>query len=83
MLLFNGDGRHAISPDGTIMAIGDQSQEKRQSLIYVVPIGGGTPRKVTEKSPSYLHGWSPEGPEYSPDGKYIYFNSIRSGLMQL
>ncbi len=24
-----------------------------------------------------------DGPEYSPDGKYIYFNSVRSGRMQL
>jgi hypothetical protein len=52
---------HGISPDGTTMAISDQSQEPRQSLIYVVPIGGGTPRRVTQKSPSYFHGWSPDG----------------------
>jgi len=111
---------HAISPDGTMMAISDQSQRQRQSIVYVVPIGGGTPRQVTEKTPSYLHGWSPDGktlaycgerdgnfdiytipaaggeetrltsaeglddgPEYSPDGAHIYFNSIRSGLMQI
>jgi TolB protein len=24
-----------------------------------------------------------DGPEYSPDGKYIYFNSVRTGTMQL
>ena len=24
-----------------------------------------------------------DGPDYSPDGKYIYFNSERSGLMQI
>ena len=24
-----------------------------------------------------------DGPEYSPDGRYIYFNSTRSGKMQL
>jgi Tol biopolymer transport system component len=24
-----------------------------------------------------------DGPEYSPDGKYIYFNSVRTGKMQI
>jgi Tol biopolymer transport system component len=24
-----------------------------------------------------------DGPEYSPDGRHIYFNSVRSGLMQI
>jgi hypothetical protein len=63
---------HAISPDGTTMAISDQSQVEHQSLIYVAPIGGGTPRRVTEKSPSYLHGWS-------PDGKTLAFCGERNG----
>ncbi|MBI4875097.1 MAG: TolB family protein [Acidobacteria bacterium] len=63
---------HAISPDGTRMAISDQSQEQRRSLIYVVPIGGGTPRRVTERSPSYFHGWS-------PDGKTLAYCGERNG----
>src|SRR5205823_3921376 len=30
---------HGISPDGTQLAISDNSQEDRQSLVYIVPIG--------------------------------------------
>jgi len=52
---------HGISPDGTQMVISDQSQDEHRSLIYIVPIGGGTPRRITQKSPSYWHGWSPDG----------------------
>jgi hypothetical protein len=111
---------HGISPDGTILAISDQSQGGHESLIYVVPLAGGTPRRVTEKGPSYFHGWSPDGrklafcgvrngeydvytipaeggeetrlttapglddgPEYSPGGELIYFNSERTGRMQI
>ncbi len=52
---------HGISPDGTTLAISDQSQEQRRSIIYTVPIGGGTPSRVTKEAPSYWHGWSPDG----------------------
>jgi Tol biopolymer transport system component len=41
--------------------ISDQSQEQRRSLIYVLPITGGTPRRVTQLAPSYWHGWSQDG----------------------
>jgi TolB protein len=63
---------HAISPDGTMLAISDESQPPRRSTVYVVPIGGGTPRKVTENSPSYFHGWS-------PDGKTLAYCADRGG----
>jgi hypothetical protein len=63
---------HGISFDGTMLAISDQSQENRQSLIYVVPIGGGAPRRVTRKGPSYWHGWS-------PDGKTLVYCAQRDG----
>ena len=52
---------HGVSPDGNVLAISDQSQGRRQSLIYTLPITGGTPQLVTQTGPSYWHGWSPDG----------------------
>jgi TolB protein len=63
---------HGISPDGTELAISDNSQEDHESLVYIVPISGGTPRRITQKSPSYWHGWS-------PDGKTLAFVGQRNG----
>ena len=51
---------HGLSPDGTQLVISDQSQEKR-SLIYILPVTGGIPRRITPLGPSYWHGWSPDG----------------------
>jgi hypothetical protein len=63
---------HGISPDGTTLVISDQSQGSRKSLIYTLPIAGGTPRLVTPTGPSYWHGWS-------PDGKALAFCGDRGG----
>ncbi len=52
---------HGISPDGKQLVISDNSQEEHRSLVYIVPISGGAPRRITQKSPSYWHGWSPDG----------------------
>lgn len=51
---------HGLSPDGTQLVISDQSEERR-SLIYLLPITGGTPKRITRLGPSYWHGWSPDG----------------------
>ena len=51
---------HGLSPDGTRLAISDQSVDGK-SLIYTLPAGGGTPVRVTGSGPSYWHGWSPDG----------------------
>ncbi|BFP39223.1 hypothetical protein FGF1_00680 [Flavobacteriaceae bacterium GF1] len=120
---------HGISPDGQSLVISHYDQLKvpyadrdfRSSTIYTVPIMGGTPKKITQKAPSFWHGWSPDGkelaytalrsggefdiytipvdggteirltaspglddgPDYSHDGQYIYYNSMQSGNMQI
>jgi Tol biopolymer transport system component len=51
---------HGISPDGTQLAITDQSEPDHHFRIYVLPVAGGTPRQVSEAN-SYWHGWSPDG----------------------
>jgi TolB protein len=67
---------HGISPDGASLAISDSSQDGHKSRIYVVPLAGGTPRRVTSQSPSYFHGWS-------PDGKTITFCGERNGKFDI
>jgi Tol biopolymer transport system component len=52
---------HGLSPDGTRIAISDQTLDGGNSVIHTVPIGGGEPTRVTALSPSYWHGWSPDG----------------------
>ena len=63
---------HGISPDGKTLVISDNSQEKHSSLIYTLPLSGGTPKRLTENAPSYWHGWS-------PDGKTLAFVGERNG----
>ena len=62
---------HGISPDGIQMVISDQT-ETGQSMIYSIPIDGGVPKKITSLSPSYWHGWS-------PDGKMLAYCAERNG----
>jgi len=115
---------HGISFDGKILAISHhrEGMPGGGSTIYVLPINGGEPEMVTDRTPSYWHGWSADnkevvyvaqrdtsiyniykkgikggqevqltfnksahvdGPEYTPDGKYIYYNSSVTGTMQI
>ena len=45
--------------------------------IYAMSTNGGEEIRLT------THESLDDGPEYSPDGKYIYINSYRSGMMQI
>jgi Tol biopolymer transport system component len=45
--------------------------------IYTISVDGGTEKRLT-------HGEGRnDGPDYSADGRWIYFNSSRTGLMQI
>jgi Tol biopolymer transport system component len=113
---------HGISPDGRSLVVSHEVTDDWQtSTIYVLPITGSTtPKQVTTRTPSFWHGWSPDGktlafvgrrdgefdiytipveggeerrittcrglddgPDYSPDGAFIYYNSFCSGKMQI
>ena len=53
---------HVLSFDGRMLGISNHAPEDSgASIVYTVPANGGTPRRVTAKGPSYLHGWSPDG----------------------
>lgn len=63
---------HGISPDGltlTYVAIEQRDDGERQVNVFTIPAAGGPDTRLTELS------MPNDGPEYSPDGRWIYFNS--------
>lgn len=75
---------HVLSPDNSQIAVSHHTNDDAKSRIYILPLGGGEPRLVTEKGPSYLHGWSPDGKRLAycaeRGGQYdIYTISVNGG----
>ncbi len=72
---------HGVSPDGKTLAYVAERpvgpENKPDFDIYTTPITGGPETRLTT-SPGL-----DDGPDYSPDGRYIYFNSYRTGKMQI
>lgn len=71
---------HGWSPDGKTLAYCAQQRPDSDGVgdIYTIPADGSGP-EVRLTTADGLD----DGPEYSPDGKYIYFNSVRSGNMKV
>src|SRR5258708_8116508 len=68
----NNNNDHVVSFDGKMLGLSNFVKELGGSIIYTVPVTGGTPKQITPKGPSYLHGWS-------PDGKSLVFCGDRNG----
>ena len=72
----NCNNDHGISFDGKVIAISNNDPETKEtpggSRIYTLPVDGGKPTLVTTQSPSYWHGWS-------PDGRWLVYVAERGG----
>lgn len=67
---------HGISPDGKTIAYCAFRGPDNAADVYAMPVKGGKEVRLTD-APGL-----DDGPEYSMDGKYIWFNSVRTGRMQ-
>ena len=67
----------AMSPDGRVVAFTvttvNERENKRHQEVWVVPTAGGDPVRYTAPSTESSN------PRFSPDGKYLLFNSQRAG----
>jgi TolB protein len=69
----NNNNDHVLTFDGRQIGISHHAREANgQSVIYTLPVEGGIPKKITDKSPSYLHGWS-------PDNQFLLYTAERNG----
>jgi WD40 repeat protein len=66
---------HGWSPDGKTLAFCGRRNDNFD--IYTIPFEGGQEKRLTD-SPA-----KDDGPEFTRDGQFIYFNSDRTGSMQI
>jgi len=62
----------SLSPDGKLLAFSADHPPAKGSQVYVASADGTNPRLLTPNTPSYFHGWS-------PDGKWLAFVAERGG----
>jgi Tol biopolymer transport system component len=71
---------HGISADGKTLALSHNLEDGEggwlTSCIFTVPVVGGTPVRVTENTPSFWHGWS-------PDGQTLVYTARRNGVFNI
>ncbi len=67
---------HGWSPDGKTLAY-VAARGNRILNLFSCPAAGGAETRLTAGD------WMDDGPDYAPDGRFIFFNSTRSGNMKL
>jgi Tol biopolymer transport system component len=68
---------HVLSFDGKLMGISHHAAEDDgRSNIFVMPAEGGEPRRITQRGPSYFHG-------FSPDGRELVYAGDRDGAIDV
>ncbi len=71
---------HGISPDGSTLVLSHNLNGGGEgwltSCIFTVPIGGGIPQRITPNTPSFWHGWS-------PDGKTLVYTAKRESYFNI
>lgn len=68
---------HIVSYKGKTLGITHMDKDIIDNWsVYKLPINGGEPQRLTFKTPSYLHGWS-------PDGRYILYTSRRNDQFEI
>jgi Tol biopolymer transport system component len=66
---------HGVSPDGRLLAyigLRANADGTATTAIYTIPSAGGEDTQLTDDASPY------DGSEFSPDGRWIYFNSERA-----
>jgi TolB protein len=64
---------HVLTFDGSQIGISHHPDETNgQSVVYTLPVTGGVPKRITDNSPSYFHGWS-------PDNQFLIYTGGRNG----
>jgi TolB protein len=65
---------HGVSPDGTLLSYVavEKVGGRLRTNLFLLPAEGGPERRLTDSDLAH------DGPEFSPDGAWIYFNAERA-----
>ena len=69
---------HGWAPGGKEVAVVGQRNGSKIFNLYKVSIDNGAETALTNNTEGHV-----DGPEYSPDGKFIYYNANPTGTMQI
>lgn len=72
-----------FSPDGRTIAFVSTPLNQPEVNVWTIPAAGGTARKLTDEKNPLAHGLGTNGCDFSPDGRAVYYSSMRGGSWNL